>query len=211
MNEGFNSEEIVKIQKVEAFNDSLKKLPFIEFDDLFSYATVKTESVKTFENIPVKNILCASVATSWFIDRHRGADYIYDLAKKIKNGLNLEKLERPSLFEIEGLYGISSDGSHRVAALKGLDNEKNKIKTEVCKIKPFTEICVFSEEDFVEISQRQKMGLWQGTLEIKSNYGSKQGFYATGKIESYEGLWVFSKNMPLAKEILTQAKTTQSP
>jgi len=185
-------------RKIE-LTDRLRQLPFMELDDLITYASIETED-PVLSQIEVEKVVSAPNATNWTIE---DSERVYGLSQLVKSGeINLDSMEPPKLFCVNGLYGVLHDGRHRVAAKKliGLEQpEHNEIRAEVSQVKKFTKVFAFSQEEYDELLRRKEEGLWQGNIEGGPNNSVPTGFAALGTIENYVGPWVFSRNMEKAK------------
>lgn len=178
----------------------LEQLPFIEIGDLITYATINAQ-IPTVAVVDVNSIVSGVNVDNWALgDPNR----VVELSKNISSGeVVLEKKELPELFELNGLYGVLHDGLHRVAAMKliNLDHPPQTIRAEVSTIKPFTEVYSLTEDGYLELLKRRELGLWQGSIEGGPSSSSFSGFYASGKVDSYVGPWVFSRDMEKAKAL----------
>lgn len=181
------------------FHERLSGLPFIEQGNLCAFLSVRDRSLGLME-VGVDAIVSGPYGSSWDL-LDRGQDYVLDFAEAIREGkVDLGRMEPPVLFELGGLYGVFYDGRHRVAALKGLGEEGVAIKAEVRSLS-VEEVSVFKREDFEALELRRREGFWQGTLEGGEKEDSPTGFFAKGRVEAYEGPWVFARDMELARRI----------
>jgi hypothetical protein len=151
------------------------------------------------DEVPVERIISAPNMESWGkVDRSE--DYLARMIKDIRSGkLDLKKIEPPYLNEYGGGYMVGSDGRTRVAVSKmeGLET----LGAEVKQVVP-DRVVVFSHKDFETLEERRRDGLWTGEIHEESAEGLNDwgiDFYATGKIEKYNGVWVFARDMERAK------------
>jgi len=193
-----NSPPEVELQQ---FRDRLRSLPCIDTDDLFAFTNINNEPGQIMQ-VDVRYILGGGDPPTWDLT-DLGPNYVYDLARAIKSGdFDLERREPPILYEVNGLYGLLSDGMHRVAAVKGLDNAHGTLRAEVGRMAtPITEIHAFTPEDLIELESRRQAGLWQGTIQGGETRTSWPPFSAEGHVEKYVGPWVFASDMGLAKSL----------
>lgn len=185
-----------------SLEDELKhisKLPFIETTDLMHVAIYKGGKEENTQ-VPVDKIIGGLNIESWDkIARYRNI-YISRMIEAIKSGeLDLKK-DPPSLIDWGGAYLVIEDGNTRcgVSKMMNLESIPAKVVTGIT----LDQLAVFSLNDYQVLLSKREQGMWSGSLEIV-DYGSSS-FYAKGKVEFYEGLWIFSKEPEKVKEIYQQ-------
>ena len=125
-----NPYEHVEIPPLEEFRANLRSLRYVDLNQYLNNLLTEGGEVIT-QDVPVDLIIGTSVGQSWdFTDRQRDKnttpeEYVWNIARALKEGtLRLSvKSETIILTEINGLYFVSLNGRHRIAAMKGMKGE----------------------------------------------------------------------------------------
>lgn len=128
-----------RLPELQEFRRHLESLPYlrmVEFESVF----VDGPTAKRVEDVPVSRILGCTFGsdTGWyFTDRGNfeipPEEYVWNFARKIKEGSYLVDIDDPDvhLVAIGDVYFITVNGTHRVAALKGLLGENITVRAFV--------------------------------------------------------------------------------
>lgn len=203
-----DKQETSILPTIEAAKRKLESLPCIEAGNLLAFA-VTHDHLQGLSDISVNWIVSPGGYSSWNLpDNSMGS--VYSFADKISKGkIDLNKKEPPALFSWFGLYGVWRDGNHRVAALKLTDNQN--ISAEVYIVDRPSEFVIFTPEDMTELEERRNQGLWSGGSFVGGPTDSFPDFYAKCDVRTFEGPWVFARDMVLAKKVFQQVRPDLYP
>lgn len=179
----------------------------------------------TFTPVEVEKIIGTMIDHDWH--SFCGSDeYLEQYVHRVQSGKFDYEKDPPDLFEIDGIYFVSTNGRTRVAVAKFLGLPF--INSRVERVIP-NEVFVYSAEEYSEMEERRKVGQWDGEWVMNEDCG-QSGYdapeevempgdqitsevfgkwepvpqpvhYAHALIKEYEGVWVFTGEPDLVKSL----------